>query len=297
MRAASRIATIMNTMQPNIVTPEALRVSELRASFRKRDAQTVLASKYHTAPIKIAKTFPLGGPLGVIVMDVSPGLLAGDRYELQWQIEEDAHVCLTNQSFTKVHPAPDERSGSSMKQVFELGAGAVAEWMPEPTMLYRDAAFVNETEVWLAPGAVWMGADVYCPGRTLRGERFAYREFRNKLNVYYGNELIYAQHQRILPASQQLAAPGCMADMTHAGVFYAFSDRIGTPEAEAVREALGGFPIREGQPLIWGVTLTHKHGLAVMAAGNAAWALQEALAAAWSALRMRLLLQPLTFRK
>ncbi|NBD26020.1 urease accessory protein UreD [Paenibacillus sp. T1] len=286
----------MSTMQPITATPSAQRLSTLRATFRRREAGTFIVSKYHTAPIKIAKAFPLEGQLGVIVMDVSPGLLDGDRYDFQWNVEDGAHVYVTNQSFTKVHPSHAASSGSSMSQRFELGQGAVVESMPEPVMLYRDAAFASESEVRLSRGALWMGADVFCPGRTPRGERFAYREFRNKLNVYYGNELIYAQHQRIEPSRQELFAPGCMAELTHTGVFYAFSDRIGMPEADVVREALNVLPKHEGQPLIWGVSLTYKYGFAVMAAGNAAWVLQEALEAAWSSLRLHLLhLQPLNF--
>ncbi|QHW34952.1 urease accessory protein UreD [Paenibacillus rhizovicinus] len=286
-------------MKPITVSRSALRISTLRASFQKRDNGTVLTAKYHTAPIKIAKAFPLGGgQLGVIVMDVSPGLLAGDRYEFQWQVEEDAHVYLTNQSFTKVHPSSENGEGASMSQWFELGHGAVVESMPEPLMLYRDSAFFSESEVRLSPEAVWMGAEVVCPGRTLRGELFAYREFRNKLNVYYQDQLIYAQNQWIQPSLQQLSAPGCMSDMTHTGLFYAFSDRIGAREAEIVREALVACPEREGQAVTWGVSLTYKHGLSVMAAGKAAWVLQERLAAAWSALRLHLLqLEPLKLLK
>lgn len=294
MRIIMTTITAMLTMLP-ITTLEqtAQRISTLRAVFRKRESGTVLASKYHTAPIKIAKSFPLGerqnGQLGVIVMDVSPGLLAGDRYELIWEIEEGARVYATNQSFTKVHPADASGNGASMLQRFELGSGAVMESMPEPIMLYRGAALANDTEVRLAAGAVWMGAEVLCPGRTLRGERFAYRSLLNRLAVYYGDELIFAQNQRIQPDVQALSAPGCMGDMTHTGVFYAFSDRIGKQDAAAVLAALQALPSRDGHRVTWGVTLTHKHGLAVMASGTAAWPLQETLSAAWTALRMNML--------
>ena len=102
---AMSMNTIMSMMQPITATPSALRSSTLRATFRRKEAGTFIASKYHTAPIKIAKAFPLDGRLGVIVMDVSPGLLDGDRYDFQWNVEDGAHVYMTNQSFTKVHPS------------------------------------------------------------------------------------------------------------------------------------------------------------------------------------------------
>ncbi|MBP3967055.1 urease accessory protein UreD [Paenibacillus sp. DLE-14] len=274
------------TTTPN---QEGQRVSQLRAVFEKRERGTVLTSKYHTAPIKIAKAFPLDGPLGVIVMDVSPGLLAGDRYEFDWQIKPGAHAYVTNQSFTKVHPSSVLLGGSSIRQSFELGKESVLESMPEPVMLYRDAALDSETLVRLSEGAVWMGAEVLCPGRTLRGELFDYIHLKNKVRVYYEDELIYAQQQNIIPESQQLSAPGCLGKLTHTGVFYAFADRIQAKHAEAVRAALESLPSRGQREVQWGVSLTYKHGLAVMAAGTTAWHIQETLAAVWAVMRKELL--------
>lgn len=279
------------SMQHITTTPkqEGQRASQLRAVFEKRERGTVLTSKYHTAPIKIAKAFPLDGQLGVIVMDVSPGLLAGDCYEFDWRLEPGAHAYVTNQSFTKVHPSNALLGGSSVRQRFELANGSVLESMPEPIMLYLDAALDSETIVHLGEGAVWMGAEVLCPGRTLRGELFDYLHLKNKVRVYYEDELIYAQQQNIIPASQQLTAPGCLGQLTHTGVFYAFADRIQTKHAEAVRVALEAMPSREGRMLQWGVSLTYKHGLAVMAAGTTAWHVQELFAVVWAVLRKELL--------
>lgn len=274
------------------------RVSQLRAVFEKGERGSILTSKYHTAPIKIAKSFPLGGPVGVIVMDVSPGLLAGDRYELHWKAGQGAHAYITNQSFTKVHPSHEVHGGAELVQCFQLEAGAIVESMPEPTMLYRDAVFKMKSEVRLAEGSVWMGAEVLCPGRALRGELFAYRSCRTEFHVYDKDELIYAQHQLIEPMSQRLSARGCFGEMTHTGVFYVFSDRLNAAHAEAIRTALSELPRFEEHPIEWGVSMTHKHGIAVMAASTAAWPLQETLAIAWGTVRERLLgLPPIAIRK
>lgn len=283
------------TITPN-TEGAAHRVSRLRASFGSYGGHTRVDAKYHDAPIKIAKSFPLGGPLAVIVMDVSPGLLEGDRYEMDWTIGENAHVYITNQSYTKVHPSGE--LGSELLQRYALAPGAVAESMPEPVMLYKDASLLMETEVELAPSALWMGAEVLCPGRTLRGELFHYRLYRNRMRVRLGGELIFAQNQRIDPSRQMLGAPGCFGDLTHTGTLYAFSDAIGAGQMETIRGALDAWPVREGQRWTAGVSLTHKHGLAVLAAGTSAWVLEELLGEARRALREAVPgLAPLTFRK
>ncbi len=265
-----------------------VRTSVLRASFSCMDGQTRLANKFHTAPIKIAKVFPLGKQLGVIVMDVSPGLLDGDRYELDWKAEAGGHVMITNQSYTKVHPS-QPLSGSSLLQRFELGERAVIEHMPEPIMLYKDAALHNDTCVRLQAGSVWMQADVLCPGRTLRGERFAYRSCRNDLTVHYGDELIYAQRQRIEPALQTLAAPGSWEDMTHTASFYVFSDRVDVALLERLQALLDSHQAPAEHAVLAGASLTYRHGVAVMAASTAAWPLQQLMRLLWEETREALL--------
>ena len=97
-------------------------------------------------------------------MDVSPGLLAGDRYELDWKVGADAHLYVTNQSFTKVHPCLELSKGASLSQRFELAPGAIVESMPEPIMLFRDDLVINDTEVKLALGSVWLQAEVLVSG-------------------------------------------------------------------------------------------------------------------------------------
>ncbi len=268
-----------------------MQTSVLRASFQPGGAGTVLADKYHTAPVKIAKAFPLDGQLGVIVMDVSPGLLNGDRYEFDWRGCQNTYVFITNQSYTKVHPS-DEEGGSSMLQSFVLEEDAVIEHMPEPIMLYQSAALDNETRVKLAAGSVWMQADVLCPGRTLRNEVFRYRELRNTLTVHYGEELIFAQRQRVKPPEQRLSAPGCWEAQTHWATFYLFSDRVNSTLLEALQTVLDHLPSFQQHTVLAGATLTYRHGIAVSAASTAAWPLQQTMRLLWDAARMSMFGKP-----
>ncbi|EXX84842.1 urease accessory protein ureD [Paenibacillus darwinianus] len=260
------------------------RTSVLRASFALRSGRTILEGKYQTAPVKIAKTFDTPHELAAIVMDASPGMLAGDRYVFEWSLEAGTRLYVTNQSYTKVHPC-SAGIGAEMAQRFVVGDGACAQSMMQPVMLYKDADFRSATEVELGRGAVWMQAEVLCPGRLLRGESFLYRRLDNRLTVLYGGEPIFHSRQLVLPAEQRLAAAGAWEDMTHAGTFYAFSDRISSVQLDAVRAALESGGPTDPATVIAGVSLTYRHGLAVVAAGRTAWQLQRTLHAAWSAVR------------
>ncbi|SCW31197.1 urease accessory protein [Paenibacillus tianmuensis] len=262
------------------------------AYFSAADGVTQLRNHAQSYPLKIAKTFPFGGgQLGVYVMDASPGIMAGDRYELTWRFGEDTNVHVTNQSYTKVHPSHktgwDVPRPSAQLQRLELRQGAYVEYMPEPLMLYQAASFCNETIVELEPGSSLVLSEIVCPGRTHRGERFHYARYQNTLSVRRDDELIFSARQRVEP---QLETPRSMArwDLyTHLGTLYLFSDRTDTGLVEGLRERLNGFVPASAadSELYYGVSLTYKHGLAVSVLGYRVGDVQELLDEAWRYIR------------
>ncbi|MBP1962563.1 urease accessory protein UreD [Paenibacillus aceris] len=278
---------------------------EITAAFAIRSGITQLVHKYHASPLKIAKTFRYenetftgaqpADQLGVYMMDCSPGLMSGDHYEINVRLEEGARVFLTNQSFTKVHPSLADQ-GSSQRQSLHVERDALLEYIPEPLMLYKDARLFSETEVHLAPGAACIYSEVLCPGRTQRGEVFQYSRYTNRMQVWYGTELIYYQNQRIEPHAMQLSAPGSWEQETHLGNLFVFSDRL---EQQHLNDMLACLEKLAGmEDVRIGASLTYKHGMIITVMGRHAWKLQHVLAKAWHELRRSLLaLTPLMVNK
>ncbi|WP_168121686.1 urease accessory protein UreD [Paenibacillus sp. HB172176] len=260
----------------------------LRSVFVKSGDRTVLANKFHTAPLKIAKSFQKQGQLSVIVMDVSPGILEGDRYTMEWRAESETHAMITNQSYMKAHPCP-RGILSKVEQSFQLEAGAVVEHMPEPVMLFEEAVLLNEVKVTLEEGSIWMQADILCPGRTHKGEQFRYRSFDNRLSVQWKNELIFHQRQFIDPMRHRLRSSGSWEEMTYTGTFYLFSDFVRAEHLPPFTELLERYAAPEEHPISAGATLTHRHGIAVMAVCTAAWPLQQLMRLIWEEARKLML--------
>jgi urease accessory protein len=269
------------------------RESELRVVVGLVKGRSELVTRYHTSPLKIAKTFRLDNEdwrqLAVVQMDGSPGLLEGDRYLLDWHMKEGTRLYATNQAYTRVHPCGT--GDSRLRQRFRLETGALMEWIPEPVMLFREARFVTETEIDLAEGSICMLGDIFCPGRLSRGEAFAFQSYDAKVTVHYEGEIVHYQRQRWEPDILPLSSAGCFGSFTHIGAFSVFSDRVNAEIVMKVREALER-KIGEPEGLSWGIARTAKFGLVVQAAGNAAWRLQRLLLEAWDVARLLLLGQP-----
>lgn len=274
----------------------------VNAEFTSEGGITQLQSHTHAYPLKIAKTFPFEGhQLGVYLMDASPGVMAGDRYELCWRFGENTNVYVTNQSYTKVHPSKSDSGSrlnpSAQSQRLSLLRGAYAEYMPEPLMLYRDASFTSDTIVEMEEGSSLFLSDIVCPGRTHRGEIFQYERFQSRLTVEYGGELIFSAKQRVEPQRQSPRQMARWDSYTHTGTLYLFSERVNATTIEALRERLARLGSTRPD-LYYGVSLTYKFGMVVNVLGIRVYELETLLREAWAFLRAELFnRQPLAVPK
>ena len=244
--------------------------AELRATFRATAGRTQMAQLFCKAPLKIARTFPLDDALGVCVMDASPGMLAGDFYEFNWNLEDGARLHITTQGFTRVHPSRDKPC--LLRQKISLAAGAHLEFFPEPLMLYKDAALRVETTITLAPEATLLMGEVFCAGRIGHGESFAFSSYENRLRVRRGGALIFANQTALRPASLPPQVLGAWSEWTHGATFYTFAAQTGPALCESLREVLTGTPQIYG-----GVSLLEGGGVVVSMLGNRACDLQAVL--------------------
>ncbi|MBV9868925.1 MAG: urease accessory protein UreD [Abitibacteriaceae bacterium] len=241
----------------------------ITANFECVRGETQLRESYCAAPLKIAKTFPLqDGQIGLCIMDSSPGLLTGDSYQLAWCLDAGARVFLTNQAYTKVHPSLV--TGSYQAQHIKLKPGALLEYMPEPVMLYRDAALHSECNVQLDPGSTLLLSEILCAGRVSRNEIFQFRAYESLLRVHYAGNLIFHNRTHFYPATQNLRTLAAWHNCTHWGNCYLFSAQIRECHVEAIRQVTAQYP-----QLLSGVSFTHQHDVAVSVLGHRAWDIQQ----------------------
>jgi urease accessory protein len=260
------------------------KIAELRGRFAARNGYTRLVERYHTAPLKIAKTFRIdgSGQLSVYMMDASPGILDGDDYRIELELENGTEVFITNQSFTKVHPT--HVSYSTIRQAFTLGEGALLEYFPEPLIPYAKSRFTSGSVFHLAEGAELLFAEIITPGRTRRGELFQYESLTSELEVYRTGRLIAWDRLQIEPAIHRYYVLGALEKYTHIGAFWIISRRVDNHLLQLIRESVSNMT-----NLLLGASLTAEQGILVRMLGHNVWELQEAIRHIWDCCRVHLL--------
>jgi urease accessory protein len=152
-----------------------------------RTNKTICAHQYTTYPLRLSTVFRLDGAntnrAYLYTVNTSPGLLAKDELKMSLQLEDNTNLYLTDQAATKVHPMPIEHSQATVDYQIELRREASLELVPEPVILYSDAALTQNISIKLDRTAKLFFSEIILPGRLARGESYQFRYYFNRLKL------------------------------------------------------------------------------------------------------------------
>ncbi|MGY4156756.1 urease accessory protein [Bradyrhizobium sp. USDA 4461] len=149
----------------------------LDLSFVRRGQRTVIDRRLFRGPFVLTRSFHVDPDrpdcLGVIVQTASGAVHGEDRLAQRLVLEPGTAVCLTNQGATSVHRAdPDAHSVETVS--LQVANGASLEYLPEPRILFPDAALRQSVELDCADEACSLIVDAFTmhdPGGKARGFR------------------------------------------------------------------------------------------------------------------------------
>jgi urease accessory protein len=164
----------------------------MRLAFEHGERGTFLARQASAAPMRCVRPFALDSGERVLqLLHVGPGLMGGDRLELDVEVFPGAQAILVAQAATKVH-AMDDGSRAELRVRLRVAAGASLEFHPGLTIPYAGSALRQRVEVDLEAGARFALVERWSAGRIARGERHAYRHVSSRVHVRSGGAPIYA---------------------------------------------------------------------------------------------------------
>lgn len=152
-----------------------------------RSSKTICAHQYTTYPLRLSPVFRLDGVdtnrAYFYTMNTSPGLLAGDELNISLKLNPKTNLYLTDQAATKVHQMPNLDSQAMVNYQIELQPRANLEFLPEPIILYKNAALSQNITIQLDESAGLFLREIILPGRLARGEYYQFRHYFNRLTV------------------------------------------------------------------------------------------------------------------
>lgn len=184
-------------------------------------------------PIKFINPRPQAGTCQVYVSNFGGGMVDGDSVRMKVECHPGSRLYLGTQSSTKVYKGQG-RSGCFQETVGTLHAKASAVICPDPVVPFAGSRY-RQAQSWeVHPDADLVLIDWLQPGRTARGEVFAYASLRSDVRVTRpGGVPLLAERFGVEPGARDPARCG------HFGGFQSvlMACLIG-PRAEALGESL-----------------------------------------------------------
>jgi urease accessory protein len=265
--------------------------SHLHLDFASADGHTFLRDVSFTAPFKVMKPFvtkripvlfaePSALPgtestkgrsvqkdneatcLQVMVLSVSAGLMAGDDQHIELTVGTGVHAQVTSQAADKVHAMAAETRATRQTDVV-LAHNASLAYTPLPVIPFADSAFVATTTFDLEDRTARLFySDVIAAGRVAHGERFAFREYRNRVTVHQEGRLLYADNAVFLPHDTNIEGLTLFEGYTHMGTALLVNAELSTEQLQCIEELCTSF---EG---LAGITSTERGALCIKTLSN-----------------------------
>jgi urease accessory protein len=257
--------------------PQSLRsrgVVELE--FRRRGAATAVARAYQAgcSRMRLPRVEAAGEAPCAVLINTAGGLAEGDAVDQAIRWGEGTRAVVTTQAAEKVYRALSQGARIAMRM--EVAPGAVAEWLPQETILFDGARLQRETRILLAEDVSFLGVEAIVLGRAARGERMRAGSLRDRLRIWRGGRLVYADALTLDADVQSLMArpalgggASAMAVLVHAapgvgGMIDPVRDALASAHGRAAASTWNGL-LAVRLLAADGETLRHDIGLALAA--------------------------------
>lgn len=177
----------------------------LRARFACRAGRTRTVCLAAEPPLR---GLALRGGAELMVATLGPGLMGGDRHQVDVAVEPGASASVSAQAATRVLVSRGG-FGARVDVRLDVARGARLDWRPLPTILQAGAVYHQRVCVRVAPGAFARLWDVIVPGRLACGECFAFEELDAAVRAEAADgTLLAAERLRLRPGVEDPTALG-----------------------------------------------------------------------------------------
>lgn len=202
------------------------RDGRLSLRFGRSGGRTALLRSRFSLPLQAPAPLLLeDGSVAMALLNPTGGVLGGDRLETEIVLEENAHVCLTTPSATRVYRS--DGAPAIQRTAIRVGRGATLEYFPEHLIPHAGAALHQSLRVEIEAGGRVLLWDAMAAGRIARGERWSFREIVSDIEVFLCGRPAWLSRTAIDPAVFDPRRLGVMESYAYSGSLAIFSGNFG----------------------------------------------------------------------
>lgn len=269
---------------------------QLALSFaRKPGGRTYLERQHVAYPFHVCRALHVPGDAPgfctVYVQSCSGGIFEDDRLSMRARVGAGAQAHLTTAASTVVHSMPSGHAEQAM--LLEAGPDAVAEYLPDPLILFPEARLDARLVVRADPGATVIAAESFLlHDYRGRGECFDWLRSESRVEDEHGR-LLALDRFHVTGATIARAMPGVNARLAMQATLLVVHRR----DPQAALEALRGVLPEVARPWAGASLLPGDCGAWLRVLSDDAVAMRNIMHDAWASARQRLTGAPAGIRR
>lgn len=227
-------------------------------------SRSVVTRAFATSPLRLLTPRNRGAAAWIYTSSYGGGLVDGDRLDISIDVRDGAAAFLSSQASTKVYRSP---RGTSSELRGRVGAGGLLIVAPDPVVCFAGARYRQAQRFEVAEGGALIVVDTLLSGRRAAGERWAFCEYRNLVEVTAGERLLVHDATALRQSDGPLDARLGRFDVLALVVL------VGQPlrrEAERLVAASGAQPVRRRADELMSAAQLGNNGCILRVAGTAA---------------------------
>ncbi len=190
--------------------------AEIRLRVATKEGGSYIRSLYTSPPFRVVSVGQLArdNSAYLMIMSTSPGVLSGDRYTMDFTVEEGASLQLKSQSYQRIF----DMDGEAHQNIhITIGDGARFSQVAHPIVPHRNSSFYTTTEVEMGAKSSFLQGEIITCGRRLHGEVFEFRNFMGRVTIRHQEVLRLKDRVWLSPTKMPLTQLGLLEGSTHQG--------------------------------------------------------------------------------
>ena len=227
--------------------------------------QSAVTSARASNPLKLLVPRARGPSVWAYLSSFGGGFVAGDETSLAVRVGCGAKCFVTTQALTKIYRNPRMRP-CSHRLGATLESDSLLVLAPEPVQAFTDASYTQQQRFQMAPSAGLVLVDCFCSGRAARGERWAFRSFRSRNEIFLGSERVLLDSLLLDPAQGPLRGAHRMGRFNCLALVVILGEALASRSANLLAE-VAGRPVTARAALLVSASPL-RHGVLLRIAGQ-----------------------------
>jgi urease accessory protein len=220
----------------------------VRIRAERIGARTAIVEAFRSVPFHLGlPSDRVGdGRAELILQNVGPGVLPGDRLRLALDVGPGATLDVRGQGATRIHPSPSGLPGEIETRLSVAERGLLI-LVPGELIPYRTARLRQTTAIEVARGGHLAMGETLTQGREAMGERDVYNSLDLRIRASHGGRLVLIERARLEPAKRAPGSVGRHGPFAVSASLYLMGERWRMPsEPHGAREVTWAIDAGDG---------------------------------------------------